>query len=133
MIRPAFLLLAAFAATPGAAQETRASATAKLDAEFGQSDTNKDGFLSAAELEARMGRMKVGGKPLPAVNAKRLAALFIARADTNKDGKVSEAESQATMQQVFARYDTNRDGRVDGQEAAAARAAAKAVTVKPSR
>lgn len=107
-------------------QETRASATAKLDREFAASDTNKDGFLSPAEIEARMGRMKVGaGKTLDATHAKRVAALFLARADTNKDGKVSKAESNALMGAVFNAYDKNGDGKVDATEAARARAAAK--------
>lgn len=115
-------------ATPALAQETRASANAKLDAEFAQSDANKDGALSMDELVARMSKMKVGSKPIPATNAKRLAALFMARADANKDGKVSEKESQALMSQVFNRYDLNKDGRVDGKEAAAARAAAQGMS-----
>lgn len=120
----AFLSLPALAAT-ALAQETRASATAKLDKEFAASDTNKDGSLSRAEVEARMAKMKMGsGKSLDATHAKRVAALFIARADTNKDGKVSRAESDALMGAVFSAYDTNRDGKVDGAEAARARAAA---------
>ncbi|WP_298812691.1 EF-hand domain-containing protein [uncultured Sphingomonas sp.] len=112
---------------PATAQETRKSAETKLDGEFAASDTNHDGFLSQAEVLARMSNMKVsGGKRLDPAQAKKIATLFMARADTNKDGKVSEAESQALMANVFSKYDLNHDGRVDGQEAAAARAAAKA-------
>jgi Ca2+-binding EF-hand superfamily protein len=122
-------LLATTVATPAAAQETRASASAKLDAEFAASDTNKDGFLSPAEFEARATKMKVGGgRTLDATHAKRVATLFFARADTNKDGKVSKAESDALMGAVFNAYDVNRDGKVDGAEATKARAAAKGVT-----
>lgn len=107
------------------AQETRATAIAKLDKEFKDSDTNNDGFLSRAEVEARMGKMKVGpGRTLDATHAKRVAALFIARADTNKDGKISKAESDALMGRIFNAYDVNKDGKVDGAEAARARAAA---------
>lgn len=113
-------------ALPASAQETRKSAETKLDGEFAASDTNHDGFLSQAEVLARMSAMKVaGGKKLDPAQAKKIATLFMARADTNKDGRVSEAESQALMNQVFSRYDLNHDGRVDGQEAAAARAAAR--------
>lgn len=123
----ALLSLPALAVT-ALGQETRASATAKLDAEFAASDANKDGFLSAAEIEARMGKMKVGGgKTLDATRAKRVAGLFLARADTNKDGKVSKAESDALMGAVFSAYDVNKDGKVDGAEAARARAAAGGV------
>lgn len=124
----AFLSLPALSAV-ATGQETRASATAKLDKEFAASDANKDGFLSPAEVQARMGKMKMGGgKTLDPVHAKRVAALFLARADTNKDGKVSKAESDALMGAVFNAYDTNHDGKVDGTEAARARAAAKGAT-----
>lgn len=126
----AFLSLPALTATV-LAQETRASATAKLNREFAASDANKDGFLSRTEIEARMGKMKVGGgKTLDATHAKRVAALFLARADTNKDGKVSKAESDALMGAVFSAYDTNRDGKVDPAEAARARAAANGAVQK---
>ena len=125
MIR--FLPLAVLLAAPAAAQETRASANAKLDAEFKQSDGNGDGFLSRAEIEARLRRMKVaGGRTLDPVQAKRISGLFLARGDTNKDGRVSRTESRALMGAVFARYDSNGDGRVEGAEAQQARAAARA-------
>lgn len=125
MIR--FLTLAVLMAVPAAAQETRASANAKLDAEFKQSDANKDGFLSRVEIEARLRRMKVaGGRTLDPVQAKRISALFLARGDINKDGRVSRTESRALMGAVFARYDSNGDGRVEGAEAQQARAAARA-------
>lgn len=121
------LLVALLLPAPALAQETRASAAKKLDGEFAASDANKDGFLSLAELEARMGKMKVaGGKTLPPAKAKQIARLFLARADANGDKKVSEAESQAMMRAVFARYDVNGDGKVEGAEAAQARAAARA-------
>ena len=120
-------LVAAFA-SPATAQETRASAATKLDAEFAASDANKDGFLSPAEFEARALKMKIGGgRTLDAVHAKRVATLFFARADSNKDGKVSKAESDALMGAVFNAYDVNKDGKVDGAEAAKARAAANGV------
>lgn len=126
MIR--FLSVAALLlAAPAAAQETRASANAKLDAEFKQSDANRDGFLSRAEIEARLRRMKVaGGRTLDPAQARRISALFLARGDTNKDGRVSRTESRALMGAVFARYDSNGDGRVEGAEAQRARAAARA-------
>ena len=44
--------------------------------------------------------MKVGGKQIPAVNAKRLSALFLARADANKDGKIGGDESAAAKAEV---------------------------------
>lgn len=123
---PLMLAAALTCAAPAAAQETRASAVGKLDAEFAASDTNKDGFLTPAEVVARMKRMKVRGREMDDTHARRLAALFMVRTDTNGDGKVSKAETEATMKRVFARYDLNGDGKVDGAEAAKARAAASA-------
>ena len=121
------LLAALLLPAPALAQETRASAAAKLDTEFDASDTNRDGYLSLAELQVRMGKMKVaGGKTLPPAKARQLAQMFLARADTDGDKRVSKAESQKMMAATFARYDTNGDGRVDGAEALKARAAARA-------
>lgn len=118
--------LAAIIALPAAAQETRASASAKLAAEFKATDSNGDGFLSRAEVSARMARMRTTKTDLDQTHTKRLTDLFFARGDVNKDGKISRAESDALMGAVFDRYDLNGDGKVDGAEAAKARAAAKA-------
>jgi Ca2+-binding EF-hand superfamily protein len=122
MIRTAITLaaLAAVAATvsttPALAQETPATAAAKYKREFAATDTNKDGFLTRAEVQARISRMNVGpGRP-DAVHAKRLADLWFDRADANKDGKVTEAEGQALLIATMKRYDANRDGRVDAAE-----------------
>ncbi|MEH3100443.1 EF-hand domain-containing protein [Sphingomonas adhaesiva] len=127
MLLPLVVAALSVAAVPALAQETRGSATQKLDAEFAASDTDHDGFLSPAEIEARMRKMKLGGgRTLDATHARRVAALFLARADTDKDGRVSKAESAALMGQVFSAYDLNRDGKVDAAELAKARAAGKA-------
>lgn len=120
------LLLAAAAtailATPVLAQETRASAAAKFKAEFAASDTNKDGVLTRAEVQARIARMKVGpGRPDP-VHAKRLADLWFSSADADKDGKVTQAEAQALLAATFAKYDANGDGKIGGDERDAAKA-----------
>lgn len=113
-----------FLATPALAQTSRSAAASSLDSEFQRSDTNHDGYLSRAEVEARMAHMRVGAKEVDAVHAKRLADLFMTRADADKDGKVSAAESRALLGTVFAAYDLNHDGKIDPQEAAAARQAA---------
>ena len=121
MIRTALFLSAAVGlAMPALAQETQASAAAKFKHEFAASDTNRDGALEESEVQARIGRMKVGpGQPDPA-HAKRLADLWFASADRNKDGKVTEAEAQALLAQTFRRYDANGDGKLGGGERAAA-------------
>ncbi len=113
---------AALLASPAVAQETRASAAAKFKAEFAASDTNKDGVLTRAEVQARIGAMKVGpGRPDP-VHAKRLADLWFASADKNKDGKVTQGEAQALLAATFAKYDANGDGKIGGAERDAAKA-----------
>jgi hypothetical protein len=114
------LVLAALAG-PALAQETRASASAKFKTEFAASDTNKDGVLTRAEVQARIGNMKVGpGRPDP-VHAKRLADLWFTSADKNKDGKVTQGEAQALLAATFAKYDANHDGKIGGDERAAAK------------
>lgn len=122
------LLAAALAATiavPAAAQETRASASAKLAAEFKASDKDGDGYLSRKEMLARVDAMRTTRGGIDSTHAGRIADLFFARADTNKDGKVSRAESDRLMGAVFNRYDLNGDGKVDRAEAAKARAEAR--------
>ncbi len=115
------VLVLAGLATPLAAQETRASAAAKFKAEFAASDTNKDGVLTRAEVQARIGNMKVGpGRPDP-VHAKRLADLWFTSADANKDGKVTQPEAQALLAATFAKYDANKDGKIGGEERSAAK------------
>jgi hypothetical protein len=106
---------------PALAQETQASAAAKYSREFAATDLNKDGVLTKAEIERRMGRMRLGAKRPDAANAKRLTDLWFARADADKNGKVTEAEGQRLLASVFRRYDANRDGRIGGGEKATAR------------
>ena len=120
MIRPVLLASLVLAAVPAAAQETRESAAAaKFHREFAQSDKNRDGALSLAEVQVRTAHMRLGasktGKPDPAVT-KRLAQLWFTRADANRDKKVSEPEAQALLAATFARYDANGDGRLGGTE-----------------
>jgi hypothetical protein len=104
-------------AAPAAAQETRTSAAAKFSREFKAGDANGDGAWSRSEVQARIGRMKLGaGKP-DAERTKRLADLWFARADVNKNGKVTEPEAQALLAAVFRRYDVNGDGKVGGLKA----------------
>ena len=121
MIR--FIVLASLAAAvPAAAQETQASAAAKFTKEFAASDTDRNGVLSLAEVQARTAHMRVGPQKDPAV-AKRLAALWFARADANRDRKVTEPEAQALLAATFARYDANKDGRIGAAERGTAKKA----------
>ncbi len=115
------LFVLAGLAMPALAQETRASVSAKFKAEFAARDTNKDGVLTRAEVQAGISQMKVGpGRPDP-VHAKRLAELWFSSADTNKDGKVTQPEAQALLAATFAKYDANKDGKIGGDERSAAK------------
>jgi Ca2+-binding EF-hand superfamily protein len=110
-------------AAPAVAQETRASSTAKFKTEFAQSDTDHDGVLTRAEVQARIAQMKVGpGHPDP-VHARRLADLWFDRADANKNGKVTQAEAEALLAATFKRYDTDGDGKIGPAERGTAKKA----------
>lgn len=150
----AFLLTAAVAApaqnTTGPAQATqplsRALYLQRIDSSFVTVDTNKDGFLDRAEIEAaetkvmsarkaialrqreeafrRMDTNKDGMLTLQEFNAALVAAPLpkpdatpvLNRLDTNKDGKVSLTENRAPPMAAFDRADTNKDGVLSVEE-----------------
>jgi hypothetical protein len=122
LVPAAAVLAAATLAVPAAAQETQGSAAAKFSKEFAASDTNHNGALSLAEVQARTAHMRLTTKASsnPAM-AKKLAGLWFSRADANRDGKVTEPEAQALLTATFARYDANKDGRIGTTERAAAK------------
>ena len=158
------LLLTAFLTTvAGAAVAQNSSAPAqgpkpvsralymqKLDESFVAVDSNKDGFVDRAELEAaevkalaarkaaglrqreaafrRLDANKDGSLTLQEFNAQAAAAALpranatpvLNRRDTNKDGKVSLAENRAPLMAQFDRADTNKDGTLSADEQRAA-------------
>ncbi|MCP3735069.1 EF-hand domain-containing protein [Sphingomonas sp. RP10(2022)] len=95
----------------------------KIKADFDKTDTNHDGFLTRAEVDARVARMDVGKAKMPAGKAKAIAGAWFNTADANHDGKVSPAEMQGLFRALASRYDTNHDGVISLDERAAARAA----------
>jgi Ca2+-binding EF-hand superfamily protein len=106
---------------------TRAQLSAQLDATFKAVDTNHDGSISTAELQAQQ------TKELQALQAQARAKLQedFNRLDTNKDGQLSFAEFSAvasvkpsqTAAQLIASMDTNHDGKVSEAEFEAGRLA----------
>lgn len=114
------LALTAVVAAPALAQETQASAAAKFKREFAASDANHDGVLELAEVQARIGHMKVGPGEPDQTHARRLAELWFQTADRNHDGKVTEPEAQALLTATFKKYDANGDGKIGGDERATA-------------
>jgi len=101
---------------------TREAASAQLQAQFQALDTNKDGFLSQAEIAAGVQAQRA--RVIAAVRKQREAA-FLAM-DTNKDGQLSREEFLAggpkftgpapNGSKALARFDTNKDGKVSQNE-----------------
>ena len=101
---------------------TREAASANLQTEFQTLDTNKDGFLSQAEIAA--GLVARRSQAIAAIRKQRDTA-FVAM-DTNKDGQLSRDEFMAggpkfspvlpNGSKALKRFDTNKDGRVSLNE-----------------
>lgn len=120
MFRPLFAALPVLlVATPAVAQKI----DPKIKTEFDRTDANKDGFLTRAEIDARVARMDVGKNKMPPGKAKQISGAWFTTADANHDGKVSPTEMQGLFRALASRYDTNHDGVVSLDERAAARAA----------
>lgn len=162
MIIPALLAAAAapaFAQAQGptqpAAQQqaqpmTKASLTQNLDKSFTEVDSNKDGFIDAAEIRAQDARNvanvkaallkesqsafqkldvdKNGSLSLQEFNAIAASrqirtgdpAKIVAALDSNKDGKVSKLENRAPRLAQFDQFDANKDGTLSVAEQQAA-------------
>jgi len=117
------LALIGLVAAPVLAQ-TRGGAGADMGREFGATDANKDGVLSLAEVQARIGRMRTTQNKFSPQQTQTLARLWFARADANKDGKVTKAEADRLLTNTFRAYDRDGNGTVTQAERAAARAQA---------
>jgi Ca2+-binding EF-hand superfamily protein len=97
---------------------TRAGLATELEREFRALDTNKDGYLSQAEIAAGQVNRQ---KQLEALARKRREAAFTAM-DTNKDGQLSHDEFLANNvmakrpmpngAKALVRLDANKDGRL---------------------
>lgn len=71
--------------------------------ELKAADTDKDGLLSRAEIEAHAQKMMV----------KRAADRMERRLDVNKDGKISLEAIEKHRAARFAELDKNKDGKID--------------------
>lgn len=138
MFRPvtALLMLAAIPAATLAAQPeakpetkdevekpvTRSEISDKLDADYADMDANKDGKVTAEEIDARL--TKSAEAKLEAIKKERDAAF--ARLDTNGDGSISRAEfdekaklptvKQPDAKPFLDRFDANKDGSITLEE-----------------
>jgi hypothetical protein len=125
---------------------TRTTYMQRVDESFVTVDTNKDGFMDRAEIEAaetkvltarkaaglrqreeafrRLDANKDGSLTMQEFNAQAAAAPLrkagatpvLNRLDTNKDGKISLAENRVPSMAQFDRADTNKDGSLSAEE-----------------
>ena len=111
------------ASSDGPIPSTRAEVTKALDARFATFDTNHDGSLSTAELQAVEAQVVERQK---AAIAKVVDQTF-AKLDTNKDGRLTLAEYRAATPKIDANpgqdaaalakvLDTNNDGKISSDE-----------------
>jgi len=81
---------------------------------FTAMDANKDGYVTAAEMDAHWAAK--GAKDGKADRMKMSSADKIKEIDTDGDGKISAAEHAAGSQKMFAKLDANSDGKVTSAE-----------------
>ena len=134
-------LLAGTAAAQAPQVSTRGDVQKQVDTNFDKGDTNNDGFLNRAEIQAMTSKALEGVQPkleaefkaldkdgngqislaeFKAAAAAKLAQnpdLTLSRFDANKDGKISGAEFRAPVMAAFDKVDTNKDGKVTADEA----------------
>jgi Ca2+-binding EF-hand superfamily protein len=113
----------------------------QIDQNFEKGDTNHDGFLNRAEVQAMTNKALQGVEPkieaefkvldkdgngqISLAEFKAAAAAKLAqnpeatlqRFDANKDGKISPAEFRTPVLSAFDRVDANKDGKVTADEA----------------
>lgn len=124
------LLLAAIPTTamaqaPAAAEDkpiTRTQISAKLDSDYADLDTNKDGKVDTTEIDTRL--VKSAEAELEVIKKERDAAF--AKFDTDGNGTITRAEFDAraklpTIKQPDAkpflgRFDANKDGTISKDE-----------------
>jgi hypothetical protein len=95
----------------GVVTRHEAQAFPRLSGDFDAADTNKDGKLDAAEMNAHRERMRI---EMRARAEERWKA-----ADTDGDGALSRAEAEASMPhmaQRFETFDADADGKVSRDE-----------------
>jgi Ca2+-binding EF-hand superfamily protein len=78
-------------------------------------DSNADGNVTAAEMDAMYAQMKPGDTSGP----KMSSAEKIKTVDTNNDGAITVAEHESGSRAMFDKMDTNRDGNLSAEEVSA--------------
>ena len=83
----------------------------RSDERFRAADTDGDGVISGAELEAIAQAGPTGGR-----NGRGGGGRGLARADADGDGRITLDEARAQVAERFARMDTNGDGAITEDE-----------------
>jgi hypothetical protein len=119
---PALALAQAPAETDEAKPVTRTELSSRLDEDYSDLDTNKDGKVDPAEINARL--VKSAEAEIELIKKERDAAF--AKIDTDGNGSISRAEFDAraklpTMKEPNAkpfldRFDANKDGTISKDE-----------------
>jgi hypothetical protein len=119
---PALALAQAPAETDEAKPVTRTELSSRLDEDYSDLDTNKDGKVDPAEINARL--VKSAEAQIELIKKERDAAF--AKIDTDGNGTISRAEFDAraklpTMKEPNAkpfldRFDANKDGTISKDE-----------------
>ena len=101
---------------------TKAEISAKLDTDYADMDTDKDGKVTAAEIDARL--VKSAEAKVAEIKKERDAAF--GRLDANRDGNISRAEfdEKAKLPAIkapdaapfLARFDADKDGSITLEE-----------------
>jgi len=130
----ALLAVPAFAqhAGPMPAQPmTRAAVQERVQIQFARVDTNRDGFITEAEVQAMAAQRQAKRAERVQKNGQRRANVF-ERLDADRNGAITQAEAQAVAAKrqapeqrranLFARLDANRDGSITRAEFDAAAA-----------
>ncbi len=108
--------------TNGDGSITLAELDAKHAAKFAENDLNGDGFLDATELlQAAKDRPAKGprgkGRPMPsAENVDEMVAKIMENGDTDGDGQISKDEAKGPIARNFDKADSNGDGFVSAEE-----------------
>src|SRR5512134_92449 len=97
---------------------TRAEISAKLDADYADMDSDKDGKVTAAEIDTRL--LKSAEAKIEVLKKERDAAF--AKLDTNSDGTISRAEfdekaklptiNPPNAKPFLDRFDSDKDGAI---------------------
>lgn len=102
---------------------TAAEIEAGRAARFASADTDGDGALSADELKAaHAARAAEKGREMRAEKSDKRLARKMKKMDANKDGKISQSEMQKrSTSEIIERLDTDKDGKISKAEAEAAK------------